>query len=302
VPPAVNGLEGVGRLVDGGDAGDSYNFAPEHDRIVEEPARVDVALVAAGPVRGELAVVRSYDWGAPVDVTTSVELRAGEPLCRIRVSFENPCGDHRLRFHVPLTEPATLSAGEGQFAVVERGLEAEGGFGERPLPTFPAHGFVAAGGMAVLLDHVMEYELVEGRELALTLLRSTGLISRSAHPYRESPAGPELEIPDAQCRGPWSISFALYPYQGAWHEAGVLAQLERYRHPFLVVGATGAGDQREGQGPELSGDGVVLSSLRRRNGAVEARVVNEHPSPVRAVFGEAELDLRAWEVRSLDLR
>ena len=64
----------------------------------------------------------------------------------------------------------------------------------------------------------MEYEVVEGgREMALTVLRSTGLISRSAHAYRESPAGPEIEIPAAQCRGPWSIGFALYPHDGAWH-------------------------------------------------------------------------------------
>ena len=81
----------------------------------------------------------------------------------------------------------------------------------------------------------MEYEVVEdGRELALTILRSTGLISRSAHAYRESPAGPEIEIPDAQCRGPWGIGFALYPHDGAWHE-GVLGVLEQYLHPFLIA-------------------------------------------------------------------
>jgi mannosylglycerate hydrolase len=298
----LNGLAGVGRVVEGGDAGDSYNYAPpEDDAIVDEPDDVRMELTAAGPVRGELSVVRSYDWGARAEVTTAVELRAGEPFCRLRVSFDNPRGDHRVRFHVPLPKPATASAAEGQFAVVERGLEAEGGFGEHPLPTFPAYGFVAAGGVAVLLDHVMEYELVEGRELALTLLRSIGLISRSAHRYRESPAGPEVEIPDAQCRGPWSVSFGLLRHDGAWHEDGVLEQLERYRHPFLAMGATGTGDRREEQGPELRGEGVVLSSLRRRDGTLEARVANERPDAVRAVFGEAELDLRAWEVRSVEL-
>jgi glycosyl hydrolase family 38/alpha mannosidase-like protein len=299
---ALNGLEGIGRLVDGQDTGDSYNYAPpEVDRIVETPERVSVDCTAGGPVRGELAIVRQYDWGVPVEVTTQVELRAGEPFCRVRVSFDNPLGDHRLRFHVPLAESAGSSAAEGQFAVVERGLEAEGGFGEHPLPTFPAHGFVDAGGMAVLLDHVIEYELVDGRELALTLLRSIGMISRSAHPYRESPAGPELEIPDAQCRRAWHIAFALFPHEGGWQEGGVLAQLERYRHPFLAVGAIGTHAAREHAGPELSGDGVVLSSLRRREGALVARVACEHPAAARATFGEAELNLRAWEVRSVEL-
>ncbi|HEU4941690.1 MAG TPA: glycoside hydrolase family 38 C-terminal domain-containing protein, partial [Gaiellaceae bacterium] len=204
----LNGLGGVGRLVDGGDAGDSYNYAPpEDDHVVQDPDGVRVEVASPGPVRGGLRIVRSFRWGpqqVPVEVTTSVELRAGERLCRVRVSFDNPCDDHRLRFHVPLREAAQSSAAEGQFAVVERGLEAEAGFGEVALPTFPAYGFVDAGGVAVLLDHAMEYELVDGRELALTLLRSTGLISRSAHRYRESPAGPEIAIPAAQCRGPWS--------------------------------------------------------------------------------------------------
>ena len=298
-------LAGVGRLVDGGDAGDSYNYAPpEVDHVVDRPDNVAVQVIAAGPVRGELLVVRSYRWSPrdlPVEVATSVELRAGEPFCRLRVSFDNPCGDHRLRFHAPLPEAARTSAAEGQFAVVERGLEAEGGFGELPLPTFPAHGFVSAGGLAVLLDHVLEYEVVDGDELALTLLRSIGLISRSAHRFRESPAGPELEIPAAQCRGPWSVGFALFPHQGSWDEAGVLEQLERYRHPFLVAGGTGTEPPHEQAGPELRGEGVVLSSLRRRKGTLEARVAREHPEPRTVVFGDSELDLRGWEIRSIQL-
>jgi alpha-mannosidase len=302
---ALNGVQGIGRLVEGQDAGDSYNYAPpEPDELVDTPDQVHIQQVAVGPVRGELRITSSYRWqDVPVEVTTTVELRAGEPFCRIRVSFDNQCADHRLRFHVPLPERAATSAAEGQFAVVERGLEAEGGYGEVPLPTFPAYGFVDAGGIAVLLDHVMEYELVDGgRELALTLLRSIGLISRSAHPFRDDPAGPEVAIPAAQCRGPWSVGFALFPHHGAWHEAGVLVQLERYRHPFLTVRGTGEGDLREESGPELRGVGVVLSSLRRRSGILEARVACEHVAAVDAEFGEESLDLRPWEIRTVELR
>lgn len=301
----LNGLKGVGRLVDGGDEGDSYNYAPPaDDHLVEEPDEVRVEVNSSGPVRGQFRIVRSYRWSpeaVPVDVETHVELRAGEPFCRVRVSFENPCGDHRLRFHVPLAEQASFSAAEGQFAVIERGLEAEAGFGEVALPTFPAHGFVDAGGIAVLLEHPMEYELLEGRELAVTLLRSTGLISRSAHRYRESPAGPELPIPDAQCRGPWCISFALYPHAGAWHEARVLDQLERYRHPFLVAPGRALDGPTSSAGPELRGDGVVMSALRLRGRRLQATVACEHPEPVAAAFGEVELDLRPWEIRRVEL-
>ena len=303
---SLGGAEGVGRLVDGGDEGDSYNYAPPtDDRLVEEPEGVRVSVVAGGPVRGALSIVRSYRWSpdeVPVAVETMVEVRAGEPFCRVRVSFENPLSDHRLRFHVPLPREARFSSAEGQFAVVERALEAEAGFGELALPTFPAYGFVDAGGMAALVEHPMEYELVDGgRELALTVLRSTGLISRSAHAYRESPAGPEIQIPAAQCRGPWSIRFALYPHEGAWHEAAVLAELERYLHPFLVAPGAALDGPTAATGPELRGDGVVLSALRLRGRRLEARVACEHPEPVTAELGGLALELRPWEIRTIEL-
>jgi len=301
----LNGIEGIGRLVDGGDAGDSYNYAPpSNDCIVDDPVEVSVTVDRPGPVQGALRIVRAYRWSAaevPVEVVTTVELRAGEPFCRVRIEFDNPLGDHRLRFHVPLPQRVQVSAAEGQFAVVERGLEAESGFGELALPTFPAYGFVDAGGVAALLNHPMEYELVEGRELALTVLRSTGLISRSAHPYRERPAGAELAIPAGQCRGPWRLEFGLYPHEAGWHEADVLGQLERYRHPFLSARGQALDGPTSAAGPELHGPGVVLSSLRRRGRRLHATVACEHPERISASFGPAALELRAWEIRDVEL-
>jgi alpha-mannosidase len=295
-------LKGVGRLVDGRDVGDSYNYAPPSaDVLVDEPAEVRVDVASGGPVRGGLEVVRSYRWqDEPVEVTTAVELRAGEPFCRLRVSLDNRVSDHRLRFHIPLAEQTEVSAAEGQFAVVERGLEPEGGHGEVPLPTYPARGFVDAGGIAVLLDHVMEYEVVEGRELALTLLRSIGVISRPDNPFREVNAGPEVALPAAQCLGPWSVGFALFPHSGSWREAGVLEQMERYQHPFLTGPGTGVrSPMPEGAGLELLGDGVVLTALRRRGEDLEARIVNETPEPRTATLAGQAVELRPWEIRSV---
>jgi alpha-mannosidase len=297
-------LSGVGRLVDGCDAGDSYNYAPPPaDVEVDEPEDVRVE------VRGrEVHVVRTYRWGeALVEVTTRVEVRPGELFVRLRISFDNPRPDHRLRFHIPLAERTDVSRAEGQFAVVERGLEAEGGHGEVPLPTYPARGFVDAGGVAVLLDHVMEYEVVEGRELALTLLRATGLISRPDNPYREVNAGPEVALPAAQCLGPWGVGFALYPHTGSWHEAGVLEQMECYQHPFVTAPGTGESPAAPEQaGLELSGDGVVLSALRRRGEDLEPRIVCERPEHCQAVLtlggSEVRADLRPWEIRTVVMR
>jgi len=216
--------------------------------------------------------------------------------------------------------------------VVERGTSAEGGHGEVPLPTFPASGFVDAGGAAVLLDQVTEYELLtDPPELALTLLRSVGQISRDIHRYRDEPAGPQTPTPGAQCLGPVAASLAVQPHAGPWHQDGVLTQMEQFRHDLLT--AAGGGPP-EAPGPQaapglaVQGDGVTMSALRRRGEWLELRLAAQHPAPVTATVtvpgrlvaareadllgrvgaalpvagGSLRLDLAAWEIRTVQLQ
>ncbi len=270
--------------------------------MVETPASVSTEIAARGPVVGELFVKRTYRWpvGLAGDrtarsstqvehvVAMSVELRAGEPFVRVVLDFDNQADDHRLRFHIPLARTADHSAAEGQYAVVERGLTVEGGHGEVTLPTFPAYGWVDAGGITALLDHVTEYELVDGTELALTCLRSIGMISRNDNPYREDPAGPERPMPAAQMRGRQRIGFGILLHAGEWHQAGVLKAAEEYAHDFVVAPGSHGGDAQpaaEREGLAIAGDGVVMTALQRRGEWLELRVVLEHPTAGRAAIG-----------------
>jgi alpha-mannosidase len=255
-------------------------------------------------VLGRLAVARTYGWPRgltadgsarsdelePTEVRMSVELRADEPFVRIGLAFVNHSEDHRVRLHAPLPRRTDHSDAEGQFAVVRRGLAGEGGYREEPLATYPAHGWVDAGGLAVLLEHLAEYEVTDGGgELALTVLRSTGLISRNANPYRQDPAGPEMPIPAAQMLGMRRVSFGLMPHAGSWQKGGVANAAERFRHAAVTVPGTAVPGSwpPEGAGVEalaLEGDGVALSSLRRRDGWLEARIVNLGTDRVTAVL------------------
>ena len=342
--------EGIGRMEDGGDFGDSYNYAPPaSDTVVAEPREVRVRADLSGPVRGRVVVDRAYDWPSgverdgsarttetvPTDVRMEVELHAGERFVRIMLAFENRSDDHRVRFAAPLPRPADRSHAEGQFAVVERGLMGEGGYHEEPLATYPAHGWVDGGGLAILLDHVAEYELTDrGRAVALTVLRSTGLISRNANPYRQDPAGPELPIPSAQMRGPWTFGFGLLVHADEWRAAGVPLAAELYRHAFTVAHGSAKPDaawppeHAGADGLALEGEaGVGLTALRRRaEGWLEARVVNlagrpssvtlrgeltaardasirGEPGPaLEVVDGTLRLELGPAEIRTVQLR
>ena len=273
-------LHGVGRLVDGGDRGDSYNYAPPaKDVLVSEPAEVAVDLLEDGPLRSRMRVTRVYAW--PAALSSDRDLRSGNGPCRprwrpswrcarvsrsyaISTSFLNQSADHRLRFHVPLPEPVAASASAGQFAVTERGLTAEGGWGEYPIPTFPASSFVSAGAATVLLDHSTEYELVgDGTELAITLLRAIGSISVNIHPLRDEPAASEIPAPGAQDLGMRIENrFAVVPSATGWQGANAVALAEDFRNDVLVArGTAPAGGQLppDAAGVRVDGTDVLVS-------------------------------------------
>jgi alpha-mannosidase len=127
-----------------------------------------------------------------VAVTTVLELRAGSSLVHVEVAFDNQCDDHRLRVHLPLPAPAERSEAECAFAVVSRGLVAEGGPSERALATFPSQRFVRAGGLTVVHEGLNEYELIDvvdggAHTLAVTLLRASRYLSRGPMTARTEP-------------------------------------------------------------------------------------------------------------------
>ena len=286
---SLDGHAGLGRLVDGGDVGDTYNYCPPAaDREVDAPDAVTVTVVEEGPVRAAVDVVRTYRWPAAAvgldaraddevttEVTTRLELHAGEAFVRVTTTFDNAARDHRLRAWFSLPERATSSRAECAFAVVERGLVAEGGDSERALPTYPSRRFVQAGGLTVAHEGLLEYELVDlddaggtAGALALTLLRCTGMLSQGPMPYRPLPAGPQTAMEGSQQRGPQTMRYAV-----AVGDVDPYALADDAFLPFLTGRARGAGDG-ESSGTHLQVTGAPVSSLRRHDGRLELRVFN----------------------------
>jgi hypothetical protein len=77
--------------------------------------------------------------------------------------------------------------------------------------------------------------------------------------------------------------------------ANALEHAERYRLPLLTV----RGPAETRVGPALAG--AVLSSLRRKDGELVARIVNQTDRPVSARFGDGSADLRPWEIKTVPL-
>ncbi len=321
---------GYGQLVDGGDFGDTYNYSPpRHDTLIDRPESVIVTVRERGPVRAVVEVLATYRWPERVneasstrvgsvtaEVTTAVELRAEEPIVRVRTSFTNPACDHRLRVHLPLPSPAASSHAECAFAVVERGLAAEGRPEETPTPTFPSRRFVVSGGLTVVHEGLLEYELVDlsgpdgpgdgpdgpddgplpaegtrARTLALTLLRATGMLSRLGMTTRPFPAGPLVPVVGPQLLGPVEVRYALVLGDGV--EDAYRAADEALL-PLESVTSFGGGN-RPGHGSALSVRGAQVSSLRREAGRLELRVFNPGPEPTEVEVADRSgwlVDLR----------
>ncbi len=293
---SIDGIPGFGRLVDSGDHGDTYNYSPPLvDSLVTSPVSVSVALGERGPVRATASITSTYAWPARVDnvakaregshevpVRTTVELHADEAVVRVRTEFDNPSRDHRLRVHLPLPKPAATSRAESAFTIVERGLTAEGSKDEVGTPTFPSRRFVSAGGLTVVHEGLLEYELVDvqpgdgghtdtAATLALTLLRSTGMLSRLGMSTRPLTAGPMTPLEGPQLIGPIDVRYAI-----------ALGDVDPYRIaedvlvPLPVVASLGGGERAD-RGSALSVRGAEVSAVRREAGLIEVRVFNPRP-------------------------
>ena len=173
---ALDGMAGYGRLVDGGDLGDSYNYSPpRQDSFVDTPdVRRGRGSTSAGrcgpgpasppPTPGPTTwtAPRRPGWAStrstsrPTWSCGPTTPRSGSPR-----SFVNPSGDHRLRVHLPLPEPAAHSRGRERLHRRHPRPDRRGRADEFGLPTAPANRFVTAGRLTVAHEGVCEYELID---------------------------------------------------------------------------------------------------------------------------------------------
>jgi mannosylglycerate hydrolase len=320
--------EGLNSFEDGGDAGDTYNYAaPLNDLVLrsDHDARVHVSLAEAGYASATLRV--DLDWSLPavlvsdrlsrsadyvaIRISTSVTLAAGAQHIEVATEWDNRAQDHRLRALFPLGAPISVAHVEGHFDVIARPVGAgETGVGwpEPPAATQPQQGWtsVDAGGHGLTIANrgLPELEARPDGTLALTLVRSVGWLSREDMLSRVGGAGPEIPVPDAQCPGRQRVEYAIIPHVGGWLAARADLAAHDYLAPLYstVTGRhAGALPARDGL-LELAGDHtLMLSACKKaeRSDALVLRFWNVATSPTEAAV---RMQRRPSAVRLVDLK
>jgi mannosylglycerate hydrolase len=309
-------LPAFGRLESTTDAGDTYTPSPRGDAIVG--AWSSPMTSATGPLRAEWQVSallsRPRTSIAPataplgdvvedgslftIAATATLALTAGTNWLEVKICGENPAGDHRLRWILPLPDGVDHAhvLADAAFGAVQRTSAqppSDDWHAESTLPTAPLHRWLclsaATHKLGIISDGLAEYEILPSGELAITLVRAVGELSRRDLPERPGHAGWPAATPLAQSIGPFEARFALLILP-ADHDAAI-AQLEWASDDFLTptTGDTWRGvatPLQDFAGLTLVGDGLSFSAAKRSEDGewLVLRCVNQRRAAVQGTW------------------
>ena len=250
-------LEGVGVIVDEGDAGDEYNYSPPREGDVKVMSTLFKARIKRirGPVFSKLLIEyvleiparlegqRRSSEKAGIPVVVEVTLYRGVRRVDIRVELENRAEDHRLRVRIPTGLKVDRSYADSHFYVIERKIEPPKGEGwvEQPPTTHPQLFWVCVTdgvrGVTVANRGLPEYEVRDenGAVIYLTLLRAVGWLSRGDLQTRRGHAGPPIPTPKAQCKRHFTFEYSLILHEKGWLESKSYIEARAFALPFLTM-------------------------------------------------------------------
>ena len=236
-------FSGLNRFVDGGDAGDEYNYSPPSEDSFFTPKAVSMKVFrdrlmpfleieSILEVPTELSADRKNRSKkmVTIPILSRISLAPGIPRVDIHTEIDNRAKDHRLRVHFPAPFTVTEADYDGHFEIVQRpvGVPPKGeDWVEDPRPEVPQRAFtdISNGQIGLMIANrgLPEVEVIHiedtHAEIAVTLIRSVGWLSRDELSTRQGHAGPGFETPGGQVPGQWSYDYAILPHQGNWMEA-----------------------------------------------------------------------------------
>lgn len=248
---------GLNRFVDSGDCGDEYNFSPPSvDSTQYLPTLCGVNIVR-GAVQQVITVSLAMNIPASLNtdrksrsservtlpITTTITLINGVPRVDIHTRVNNTAKDHRLRVHFPFSTEVEFAQSDGHFEIVKRKTGVplhEATWVEEPRPEAPQRAFTSAADIVIANRGLSEVEVTSRHEIALTLVRCVGWLSRDDFSTRTGHAGPFLETPKAQMQGEWAFDYSIIlnqsNFQQAWSFDVPLRVVSTHLHRGMLPG------------------------------------------------------------------
>lgn len=201
-------------IVDFKDKGDTYNFGPdEKDKGVKSEI-ISSKVLREGNLQSVLLVKFKVD---KTILDAEISLNKNSHLINFKIDWNNKVKNHLLQAQLNLKEPVKKTYSEDMGELIERkfnpdynvrkNLPKKRGI-EAKTNTAPMQRYVSTQGFEVITKGLCEYE-VKKNSLLITLLRSIGVISNPKNPARSTPAGPPIEVSDAQLLGQNSAEFSI---------------------------------------------------------------------------------------------
>lgn len=181
------------------DEGDTYNFGAVADDI------------------GEKAEIYSFKNNIIKTSFFDIQVEQNEELINFKIEWDNKLKNKLWQVKFNLKSPVTKTYSEDLNSIIKREFDPDYDM-RKHLPKVrgievktnfaPMQRYVGTQGFGVITKGLTEYE-VKGKSLLITLLRSTGVISNPKNPSRSTPAGPPIEVPEAQQLGTNSAEFSV---------------------------------------------------------------------------------------------
>lgn len=192
------------------DKGDTYNYAPDVNDIVELAQIKSSRVLMQGPLRAAIRISTSF-------FNVDIYLNKKSKLLNFKIKWTNLLSNRiwQIRFNFP-KEVIDVHSEDMNLLIkrtfnpnyeIRSNLPYEPGH-EAMTNTAPMQRFAWTNGMGIITHGLQEYEVFQ-KSLSVTLLRSTGIISNPKNPARTTPAGPPIEVPGAQQIGENTAEFSI---------------------------------------------------------------------------------------------
>jgi alpha-mannosidase len=218
-------------ITDKADIGDTYSYCPIKGDKTLTAKFIETKIIENGNLRGTLRLKYILDIPATSDFETEIRsenlinqyftvdlsLSCNSKFAEFNINFENKSKNHLVQLKFDTGEKISSTLSEDGYGTIKRRFNSDYNIEdfmpakkphELKTNTAPMQRFVCANGLGIITEGLTEYEIT-GSEIAITLLRSVGILSQGPMGTRSVAAGPPLETPEAQCLGENSYRYAL---------------------------------------------------------------------------------------------